>query len=54
MRSPMRRDEIATCAWMSTGMTKQMLSDTRTVQTTRARVAAGAGARFLHLEISAL
>ncbi len=51
--TPEWRDDLAAGAWSNVGVTEQILSDNGTVQTVRASVAAGSGARrFLHLNIS--
>ena len=46
------RDTLATESWSSAGVTEQILGDNGTVQSVKASVAAGAGARFLPLKVS--
>ena len=46
------RDSLTTGAWSNVGVTEQILANNGTVQTVRASVAAGAGARFLHLKVT--
>jgi hypothetical protein len=46
------RDDLASGAWSSVGVTEQILSDNGTVQTVKASVAAGAAQRFVRLKVS--
>jgi hypothetical protein len=50
--TPEWRDDLTAGVWSSAGVTEQILTDNGTVQTVRASVAAGSGARFLHLKIT--